>query len=76
MPRLNIEAIKSDTVPWLADQIFKAFPQDVTGLMFYIMDCGCIYFHRVFENGSLDFEIGIYRDAEGGAYEIYACFRQ
>ncbi len=48
---------------WLAEQIFSAFPQDVTGLNFFTLDCGCIYFHRVFRDGFIDPQLGIYRDA-------------
>lgn len=45
--------------------------QEVTGLKFYILDCGCIYYYqRVFRDGNLDPQIGIYRDAEHGPCEI------
>ena len=53
----------------LANQIFETFPQEVTGLKFYILDCGCIYYQRVFKDGNLDPQIGIYRDAENGPCE-------
>ncbi len=39
----NIEPSKSDKVVWLTNKIFTAFPQEVTGLKFCILDCGCIY---------------------------------
>ncbi len=48
---------------WLAEQIFTAFPQDVTGLTFFTLDCGCIYFHRIFRDGLIDPQLGVYRDA-------------
>lgn len=60
----------SDKIDWLANQIFTAFPKDATGLKFYILDCGCIYYHRVFGDGKLDTQTGIYRDANDGPCEI------
>ena len=66
----NIESSKSDKLTWLANQIFTAFPQEVTGLKFYMLDCGCIHYQRVFEDGSLDPKIGIYRDAVDGPCEV------
>jgi len=42
----------------------------VTGLKFYVMDCGCIYYHRVFRNGDLDPQVGIYRDVEDGPSDV------
>ena len=65
----NIEA-PSDKLIWLANQIFSVFPQDCTGLKLFILDCGCIYYQRVFRDGELDTEIGIYRDADNGPCEI------
>ena len=59
----------SDTVVWLANQIFEAFPQEVAGLRFYILDRGCIYYQRVFRDGNLDAQIGIYRDGDNGPCE-------
>jgi hypothetical protein len=59
----------SDKHLWLADQIFTAFPQEVTGLRFYSLSCGCIYYQRVFRDGGLDPGIGIYRDAGDGPCE-------
>jgi len=50
--------------------MFTAFPKDVTGLRFCILDCRCIYYQRVFNNGNLDPQIGMYRDAEDGLCEI------
>ena len=38
----NIDLPGSDKAMWLANQIFTAFPQEVTSLKFYILDCGCI----------------------------------
>jgi hypothetical protein len=69
MSQQNINLSQSDKVTWLADQIFSAFPEKVTGLTFYIMDCGCVYFRRKFVDGDLDHTVGIYRDAKDGPCE-------
>lgn len=58
--------VKADKIAWLADQIFKSFPGDVTGLIFYVLDCGCIYYQRKFRDGHVDPNFGIYRDAKNG----------
>jgi len=50
--------------------IFTAFPQDVTGLKFHTLDCGCIYYQRVYRDGDLDPRVKIYRDADQGPCEI------
>ena len=60
----------SEKAAWLANEIFAAFPEEVTGLKFYILDCGCIYYQRIFPDGSLDTKTGIYRDAEDGPCEV------
>jgi hypothetical protein len=39
---------------------------EATGLRFYTLDCGCIYYQRVYRDGELDPQMGIYRDAEDG----------
>ena len=57
-------------VVWLAKHIFAAFPQLVTGLKFYVLDCGCIYYQRKFVDGTVVSTIGIYRDAADGPCEI------
>lgn len=67
--RHTIDSSDSDKLTWLANQIFTAFPQEVAGLRFYILDRGCIYYQRVFRDGSLDAQIGIYRAAENGPCE-------
>lgn len=54
---------------WLADQIFKAFPEGVSGLTVYVLDCGCIYYRRQFTDGQLDSSVGIYRDGDDGPCE-------
>ena len=66
----SIEPSKSDKLTWLANQIFTAFPREVTALRFYTLDCGCIHYQRVYSDGDLDSQIGIYRDAEHGGCEI------
>jgi len=68
--RQNIDSSNSDKLLSLANQIFSAFPQEVTGLKFYVLDCGCIYYQRVFRDGNLDPQIGIYRNAENGPCEV------
>lgn len=60
----------SDKIEWLANEIFVAFPKEVTGLKFYMLDCGCIYYHRVFGNAKFDLQVGIYRDGDDGPCEI------
>ena len=66
----HTDLLKSDTVTWLADQVFSAFPRDVTSLNFYILDCGCLYYRRKFRDGDLDHKVGIYRDAEDGPCQV------
>ena len=57
----------SDTVTWLAGEVFKAFPEEVYGLKFYSLSCRCIYYRPVREDGSLDLSLGIYRNPGYGA---------
>ena len=66
----NIDPSQPDKVTWLAKIIFTAYPEDATGLKFYTLDCGCIYYQSVLDDGDLDPEIGIYRDAKDGPCEI------
>jgi len=66
----NIKPLHSGKVTWLADQVFASFPQDVTDLKFYVMNCGCIYYQRVFSNADLDPQVGIYRDPEDGLCDV------
>lgn len=56
----------SNRTLWLARHIFTAYPEDCTGLKFYILDCGCIYYQRVFKDGEIDSQFSIYRDASDG----------
>lgn len=70
MNQQNVDSPDSDKISWLANQIFTASPQEVTGLKFYILDYDCICYQRVYRNGELDSQIGIYRDAENGPCEI------
>ena len=65
----NTDSHKRDKALWLAGEIFRAFPESVTGLVFYVLGCGCIYYRRKFLDGNLDRRFGIYRDAEDGACE-------
>ena len=57
--------LQSKTAEWLAEKIFDAFPE-ATGLVFYILDCGCIFHRRQAPDGALDIQIGIYRDPSKG----------
>jgi len=68
--RHNTNPPKSDKILWLADHIFKVFVSDVTGLQFYTLDCGCIYFQRIFKDGNLGSKVGIYRDADDGPCDV------
>ena len=69
MNQQSIDLSGTDRVTWLAGEIFKAFPRLVTGLKFYILDCGCVYYRRKFVDGGLDNTVGIYRNAEDGPCE-------
>ena len=68
--------MEDDKLTWLANQIFTAFPQEVAGLKLYTLDCGCIYYQRVFRNAKLDPQMGIYRDAETGPCEVCMAFEE
>ncbi len=70
MNQPNTDSSKTDKVIWLAREIFRAFPESVTGLMFYYLDCGCIYYQRQFLSGEADRKFGIYRDSEDGPCEV------
>lgn len=70
MSQQSINFSKQDKISWLADQIFSAFPETVTGLTFYTMDCGCFYYRNKFVGGDLDPQVGIYRDAEAGLVKL------
>lgn len=54
----------------LANQIFEAFPEDVTGLRFFILDCGCLYFQRISEDGTPDPELATYHEGSESPCEI------
>jgi hypothetical protein len=64
----------SDKLIWLADRIFKSFSDDVTGLRFFTLSCGCVYYQRIFRDGDIDLYQGIYRDPEDGPCELCAYF--
>ena len=66
----RISLHKEDKVTWLARQIFEAFPEECTGLKVFTLDCGCLHYQRIFANGDLDPQTGIYRDAEDGPCDI------
>ena len=54
MDQQSTHSPDSDKLTWLANQIFTAFPKEVTGLQFYILDCGCISYQSGFRDGNLD----------------------
>lgn len=66
----NIDRTQSELVTWLAKVIFTAYPEDVSGLRFYFLDCYCIYYQRVFRNGDLDQKFGIYREPSDGPCQV------
>lgn len=47
----------------LADRIFAAFPEEVSALRFFILDCGCLYFQRIAKDGRPDPELAAYHEA-------------
>lgn len=55
---------------WLAREIFKAAPRDCPRLKIYELDCGCMYYRRVFRDGAEDERIGIYRNPAHGACAV------
>jgi hypothetical protein len=55
----------------LADRIIGAFPEEVSGLRFFILDCGCLYFQRISRDGAPDPEIATYH--EGGESPCEIC---
>ena len=66
----------NEETTWLAREIFQAFPESVSGLVFYEMDCGCIYYQRKFFDGEIDHQVGIYRDALKGPCDICSAMDQ
>jgi hypothetical protein len=70
LDKRKTDYLQSDIVTWLAGEIFKAFPEDVTGLNFYTLICGCFYYQRIFRDGDLDPQTGIYRNSEDGPCEV------
>ena len=65
----DIDLFFSDRLTWLASQIFRAFPDEVQGLKLHALDCGCIFYRRIFPDGTLDSRLGIYRDGQEGPCE-------
>ena len=59
---------------WLAREIFKAYPHDCPGLKIYVLDCGCLYYRRIFRDGTEDDQIGIYRNPAHGPCEVCMTF--
>ena len=54
-----------EKVEWFARKIFDAWPK-LTGLRLYTLDCGCIYYERVFPDGTRDMYLGLYRASIDG----------
>ena len=61
---------EENRIDWLAQEIFKAYPYDCPGLKVYVLDCGCLYYQRVFRDGREDAKVGIYRDPAYVACEV------
>jgi hypothetical protein len=72
--RQNIDQTQAELMTWLAKQIFTAYPEDVSGLRFYFLDCFCIYYQRLSRDGELDKQYEIYREPSDGPCDI--CMRQ
>ena len=64
------KSIDRDRVTALASQIFEILPEGVTGLQFHILDCGCIYFQQVFEDGTIDPVVAVYRETGEGPCDV------
>jgi|GEM_PF-1697140 len=62
--------LRREEVTRLATEIFDAFPEGITGLKFYILDCGCLYFQLVDQDGILDPHIAVYRGGKEGPCQI------
>lgn len=54
----------------LAGLIFEAFPEEVSGMRFYILDCGCLYFQRILMDGTPDPELSTYHQGGEGQCEV------
>jgi hypothetical protein len=54
----------------VAAEILEWFPSEIAGLKFHILDCGCLYFQPVYQDGSLDPLIARYRDEDDGPCEV------
>ena len=67
---MESNSINRGRVTALARRIFEMLPEGVTGLQFYILDCGCIYFQQVFEDGSTDPVVAVYREKGEGPCEV------
>lgn len=54
----------------LANRIFEAFPEEVSGLRFFILDCGCLYFQRITQDGTPEPELATYHEGMESPCEI------
>lgn len=64
------DLVRAEKVEWIAKTIFAEFPKEISGLKFYLLDCGCIYYQRVCSDGRVDPRIAVYRDAGYGICEV------
>ena len=71
-PRKSAEgkSIDRNRVASLASQIFEILPEAVTGLQFYVLDCGCIYFQQGHEDGRINPVIAVYRETGEGPCDV------
>ena len=70
MQSVESKSIDRDRVTALANRIFEVLPEGVTGLQFHILDCGCIYFQQVFEDGTIDPVVAVYRETGEGPCDV------
>lgn len=70
MLRNKYDVMRAEKIEWIAKAIFDEFPKKISGLKFFLLDCGCIYYQRVHSDGRVDPRIAVYRDAGYGICEI------
>nr|BDD45819.1 hypothetical protein 18 [bacterium] len=73
---MQAEVLMEEKAEWLAEQIFKSFPEEVRGLKFFLLNCGCIYYQRILRYAKLDPHTGIYRDTMDGPCEFCMSFHE
>lgn len=70
MLRNKHDLTKEERVEWIAKTIFAEFPNEISGLKFCLLDCGCIYYQRVCSDGRVDSWTAAYRDVGYGVCEV------